>query len=164
MVCLVKFPVYLGSHGEKSEQTEKRERPFGSSHDVTNSWNSAASLGARVQEKFIWEVMSVPTTRNLILNLSFPFSLYFSLQANITRMYLALLNEIKKQDKQTETGTNYLCLWRSISWRVWTSESGWFGIHLCHYITSWHEKLCFSLIGEAYRWIPRYTIGTQCME
>lgn len=125
---------------------------------------SAASLGARVQEKFIWELMSVPTTRNLILNLSFSFSLYFSLQANITRMYLALLNEIKKQDKQTETGTNYLCLWRSISWRVWTSESGWFGIHLCHYITSWHEKLCFSLIGEAYRWIPRYTIGTQCME
>ena len=37
MVCLVKFPVYLGSHGEKSEQTEKRERPFGSSYDVTNS-------------------------------------------------------------------------------------------------------------------------------
>ena len=39
MVCLVTgmFRVYLGSNGEKSEQTEKRERPFGSSHDVTNS-------------------------------------------------------------------------------------------------------------------------------
>lgn len=52
MVCLVKFRVYLGSHGEKSEQTEKRERPFGSSHDVTvPSLFFAASLGARVQEK-----------------------------------------------------------------------------------------------------------------
>lgn len=37
MVCLVKFRVYLDSHSEKSDQTEKKERPFGSSHDVTNS-------------------------------------------------------------------------------------------------------------------------------
>ena len=46
--------------------------------------------------------MPVPTTRNLILSLSFSFSLHVSLQANITRMYLVSLNEIKKQDKQTE--------------------------------------------------------------
>lgn len=114
MVCLVKFRVYLGSNVEKSEH-------FGLlTTSRIPSLFSAASLGARVQEKTRWEVNTSPNHQKS--NSQFIFIFFSLLQTS--SQYREDVFSVAQRNKETRqtNGDRYklfqLCLGRLISWRV----------------------------------------------